>query len=90
MNEYYDRSMPIGLAMMLAQNNDAMRNFALMDESDQRAVLERARRAQSKAQMQALVGGIAAGIAAGGIAGGPIVPGIFGGGTDRFDDPRVR
>ncbi len=61
MNEYFDRSMPIGLAMMLAQNNDAMRNFALMDARDQRAVLDRARTVSSKAQMQALVGGIAMG-----------------------------
>lgn len=56
----YDRSMPIGLAMMLAQNNNAMRNFALMSEADQRAVLDRARSVSSKAQMQQLVGGIAA------------------------------
>lgn len=57
---YYDRSMPIGLAMMLAQNNDAMRNFALMSDTEQRAVLDRARSVSSKAQMQQLVGGIAA------------------------------
>lgn len=85
MNEYYDRSMPIGLAMMLAQNNDAMRNFALMSENDQQRVLNRARNVSSKAQMHELVGGIAAGL-----AGGAVIPGMVGGGTDRFDDPRMR
>lgn len=85
MNEYYDRSMPIGLAMMLAQNNDAMRNFALMSDDDQRRVLDRARSVSSKAQMHELVGGIAAGL-----AGGAVAPGVIGGGTDRFDDPRLR
>jgi len=76
MNEYYDRSMPIGLAMMLAQNNDAMRNFAMMSAEEQQRVLGRARNVGSRAQMQALVSGIAAG--------------IVGGGTDRYDDPRLR
>ena len=75
MNEYYDRSMPIGLAMMLAQNNDAMRRFALMSEQDQHRVLDRARSVSSKAQMHALVSGIAAGLT---------------GSSDRFDDPRLR
>lgn len=85
MSEYYDRSMPIGLAMMLAQNNMAMRNFSLMDEAGQRAVLDRARRVSSRAQMQDLVGGIAAGMVSGSanLAGGSILPG-----TD--DDPRAR
>ncbi|MBQ8398232.1 MAG: hypothetical protein IJX53_08590 [Clostridia bacterium] len=63
MNEYYDRSMPIGLAMMLAQNNDAMRNFALMSETDQQRVLDRARSVSSKTQMRELVGNIATGMA---------------------------
>lgn len=85
MNDYYDRSMPIGLAMMLAQNNAAMRNFALMDEAGQRAVLDRARSVSSKAQMHELVGGIAAGI-----TGGPIVPGVVDGGGDRYHDPRLQ
>ena len=76
MNEYYDRSMPIGLAMMLAQNNDAMRSFAMMSEQEQRQVLDRARQVGSKAQMRALVGGIAAG--------------VIGGGADHPDDPRLR
>lgn len=72
MNEYYDRSMPIGLAMMLAQNNDAMRNFALMSENDQRRVLDRARSVSSKTQMRELVGSIATGMASdmlGGVVG---------------------
>ena len=76
MNEYYDRSMPIGLAMMLAQNNDAMRSFALMSEQEQHRVLDRARQVSSKVQMSALVGGIAAG--------------VIGGEADHPDDPRLR
>lgn len=64
-SEFYDKSMPIGLAMMLAQNNSAMQNFALMSEDDQRRVLDRARGVQSKAEMRSLVGTIASGIADG-------------------------
>lgn len=67
MSEFYDKSMPIGLAMMLAQNNSAMQNFALMSEEDQRGVLERARGVQSKSEMRRLVGTIASGLADGGM-----------------------
>ncbi len=61
MNEYSDRSMPIGLAMLLAQNDDAMRSFAMMHEKDRIKVLSRARSLTAKAEMQALVNGIAMG-----------------------------
>lgn len=63
MREFYDKSMPIGLAMMLAQNNCAMRNFARMSEDDQRRVLDRARDVQSGQEMRRLVGVIASGLA---------------------------
>lgn len=80
MHDYRDRSMPIGLAVMLARDNAAMRAFALMDDDAQQNVLERARRIGSRAEMNALVGSI---------AGGMIAPGLVGGGTDRYDDPRM-
>ena len=59
MDEYSDRSMPIGLAMLLAQNDDAMRGFAMMGEKDKGELLARARALREKHEMQALVDGIA-------------------------------
>ncbi|MBQ2768124.1 MAG: hypothetical protein IJF49_08635 [Clostridia bacterium] len=82
MNEYEDRSMPIGLAMMLAEDNAAMRNFARMEESDRQAVLTRARKVGSRDEMRMLVGSIAGGLA------GRV--GDVAGGSDRLEDPRLR
>ena len=62
MMEYENRSMPQGLAMMLARDEAAMENFARMDEAGRRAVLDRARKAGSRAEMRQLVNGIAAGM----------------------------
>lgn len=62
MKEYENRSMPQGLAMMLARDEAAMQNFARMDEESRRAVLDRARKVGSRAEMRQLVSGIAAGV----------------------------
>ena len=61
MCEFYDKCMPIGLAMMLAQNNSAMQNFARMSEDEQYDVLERAKVMRSRRDMRRLVGEIAFG-----------------------------
>ncbi|MBE6575149.1 MAG: hypothetical protein E7654_02620 [Ruminococcaceae bacterium] len=65
MKEYENRSMPQGLAMMLARDEAAMQNFARMDEESRRAVLDRARKVGSRAEMRQLVSGIAAGMTEG-------------------------
>lgn len=65
MKEYENRSMPQGLAMMLARDEAAMQNFARMDEESRRAVLDRARKVGSRAEMRQLVSGIAAGMSEG-------------------------
>lgn len=62
MKEYENRSMPQGLAMMLARDEAAMENFARMDEAERHAVLDRARKVGSRAEMRQLVCGIAAGL----------------------------
>lgn len=54
---------PVGFGMALAMNADAMVKFASLGESERLAVIERARRASSKAEMTALVQNIAEGSA---------------------------
>lgn len=75
MHDYHDRSMPIGLAVMLARDNDAMRAFALMDDDAQQSVLDRARHIGTRAEMHSLVNSM-------------IVPHLVSGRTEQYDDPR--
>lgn len=49
---------PLGLGMSLAQDEDAMIYFATLSKSQQRAVIESARKVRTKAEMQALVSGL--------------------------------
>lgn len=47
--------MPLGLGFGLAMNEQAMKNFASMDEQGKRQVIEAARNVQSKREMERLV-----------------------------------
>lgn len=51
--------MPIGLAVSLAQNIDAVNNFSLLSKEERAAVLEKARKITTKAEMIAIVSDIA-------------------------------
>ena len=53
-----DRNMPIGLAMTLAQDVNAMHRFAMMSDSEQRQLLDSARSVKSKAEMKQIVNSI--------------------------------
>ncbi len=58
-NNFEDASMPIGFAMALAQNAEAMNNFSRMDISEQDEILLQARNVTSRAEMQQLVASLA-------------------------------
>lgn len=49
---------PIGFLMALAQNEPAMRNFAVLSDAEQARIIERARQANSRDEMRSLVEGI--------------------------------
>ncbi|MBR6557795.1 MAG: hypothetical protein IKT70_02160 [Clostridia bacterium] len=51
--------MPIGLAVSLAQNIDAVNNFSLLTKEERASVLDKARRTTTKAEMIAIVSDIA-------------------------------
>ncbi len=46
---------PLGFGMALAQNEQAMQNFAQMDERGRRSVLFDARHVRSKSEMKSLI-----------------------------------
>lgn len=50
-----DKEIPIGLGMALAQNIDAMRVFASLDEVSQHRVIARSHHARSKEDMNEIV-----------------------------------
>ncbi|MBQ7821323.1 MAG: hypothetical protein IJ391_03470 [Clostridia bacterium] len=50
---------PMGFAMSLAQNANAMRMYALMDEDERQSINERAAHAHSKSEMRSIVNEIA-------------------------------
>lgn len=50
---------PMGFAMSLAQNANAMRKYALMDDGERESINERAAHAQSKSEMKSIVSEIA-------------------------------
>lgn len=52
--------MPLGLGFALAQNPEAMKNFAALPESQQSEIIQKARAASSKREMQSLVNGLSA------------------------------
>lgn len=47
--------MPLGFGMALSQYPDAMKNFALLDKSEQQSFLNKAQTASSKEEMNRLV-----------------------------------
>ena len=47
--------MPLGLAFQMSMNEQAMRNFANMNEEEKERVLENARNTKSKSEMQRIV-----------------------------------
>lgn len=49
------KDLPVGFALALAQNEDAMKRFEKMDDDDRAKVLEHARSVGSKQEMQVLV-----------------------------------
>ena len=49
----------MGFAMSLAQNANAMRKYALMDDGERESINERAAHAQSKSEMKSIVSEIA-------------------------------
>lgn len=53
-------NLPLGFSFALAQNPDAMKNFARLSESEQSEILQKARSVSSKNAMQALVNSISA------------------------------
>lgn len=56
-----ENEMPLGFSFSLAMNEDAMKNFAGMDEMGKHSVVDQARHVHSKAEMEALVQGVAEG-----------------------------
>ena len=48
-------NMPLGLGFGLAMNEQAMKNFAGMEETEKRQVIEAARSVQSKQEMERLI-----------------------------------
>ena len=53
-------NLPLGFSFALAQNPDAMQKFALLPETKQAEILQRAHMADSKEEMQALVDSLSA------------------------------
>lgn len=49
------KEMPLGLAFQMSMNEQAMRNFANMNEEEKERVLENARNTKSKSEMQRIV-----------------------------------
>lgn len=58
-DQSFHECMPIGLAVSLAQNIDAVNNFSLLSKEERAAVLEKARKTTTKAEMIAIVSDIA-------------------------------
>ncbi len=50
--------LPMGFCMSLAQNEQSLNKFSEMTDTEKAAVIERARRAASKAEMNAIVASI--------------------------------
>lgn len=50
-----DRPLPLGLMMALAQNMQAMKQYAALDEAGRQRLIERAANTHSREQMQSLV-----------------------------------
>ena len=50
-----DRPLPVGLMMALAQNMQAMKQYAALSDEGRAKLIERASRAQSGQEMQSLV-----------------------------------
>ena len=50
-----DRPLPQGLLMAIAQNMQAMRQYAALSDAGRQRLIERAASVQSREQMQALV-----------------------------------
>ena len=50
--------LPIGLAMSLAEDEEAMRRFALLSDQEREQVVEKARQADSRDEIQAIVHGL--------------------------------
>lgn len=48
-------NLPVGFGMALAMNEDAMKTFASMPETEQQSVIEKARTVSSRREMQQLV-----------------------------------
>ena len=53
--------LPIGFAMALAQNTQAMQRFGTMTEQERSSILTRAHNARSEAEMTRIVSSIASG-----------------------------
>jgi len=49
------KEMPLGLMYAMAQNKHAMQTFASMSDAEQEKVIDRAKRAKTKADMQLIV-----------------------------------
>lgn len=52
-------TLPIGFAMALAQNETAMRKYALLPEPEKAAILSRAHQARSEEEMTQIVSALA-------------------------------
>ena len=50
-----DRPLPLGLMVALAQNMQAMKQYAALDDAGRQRLIERAANTHSKEQMQSLV-----------------------------------
>ncbi len=51
----HEHNIPIGLAMAMAQNVEAMKIFGMMSEDEQEKIISRARGAHSKSEMHSIV-----------------------------------
>ncbi len=54
-NQNIEIELPMGFGFSLAQNPDAMRNFASMSRSEQKAVIEKTHALASRREMHAFV-----------------------------------
>lgn len=61
MKNNYGGEVPLGLGMALAQNQNAMNEYAMFPESKKQAVIKAAGQVSSKPEMQSLVSSIANG-----------------------------